>query len=236
MKLNCIVVDDDRYAQTSLAQCVEITDFLQLVGVYSDAIEAWGALKEQAVDLIFLDVEMPKLSGLEFIESLKEAPQIILVTGKKEYAYDAFEHDVTDFLAKPVQYNRFLKAAEKALKVAESEQEGANGVGEEPEHIFLKSDLELQKVYLSNIQYLEAVGDYVKVHTNEGRLMVLSTLKSFEAKLADKHFTRVHRSYMVNLARIAKVSANEVHVAGNAIPVSRSYKSSLKEKLKLFGS
>lgn len=237
MELNCIVVDDDRYAQAALARCVEITEFLNLKGVYDDAIGAWGALKEHPVDVIFLDVEMPGLSGIDFVKNLTDVPQIVMVTGKKEYAYDAFELDVTDFLAKPVQYARFLKAAEKAQRMHQNNLEALQGPadeGQDKEHIFVKSDQELQKVYLSDIMFLEAVGDYVKVHTTEGRLMVLSTLKGFVEKLPDPPFTRIHRSYLVNIPRIDKVSGNKVVIGAKEVPVSRSYKAALKEKLSLF--
>lgn len=228
--MKCIIVDDETLSRKAVQRCVELTPFLELAGSYASAIEAKEALNTMEVDLIFLDVEMPEMTGIEFIQTFRDIPQIVMVTSKKEYAFEAFEYDVTDYLEKPVQYPRFLKAAEKAKRIFE------NLVSEtkDQEHIFIKADQALVKVDLQEICYIEALGDYVRVYTAKTRYTVLSTMKAFEAKLSDKDFMRVHKSYIVRLDQIKQIEGNMIHLEKNTIPVSRTYKELLINRINLF--
>lgn len=228
--MNCIVVDDEVLARKTIEKYILETDSLNLVGSYSSALELINALKVKSVDLIFLDVQMPEMSGIEFVRSLRDIPQVIFVTAKSGYAVDAFENDATDYLLKPVGFERFSKAAEKALKIHQ-----AFGKGDSDEHvIYVKSDSRLIKVDFNKITHIEALGDYVRLHTKSGKYTMLSTMKALEAKLPEKDFIRVHKSFIVKLDKILKLEKNQLFLESGVIPVSRSYKDILKSKLSIF--
>ncbi len=229
--MNCLIIDDDEIARRSVQHCVERTDFLQLVASCSNIPEALKVIREKKIDLILLDVEMPEMSGIDFLRTFKEIPQIILITGKKEYAAEAFDHDVTDFLLKPIEYSRFLKAAMKAQAI-HGEMEVKNENGEDS--IFIKKEgNRLIRLTASDIIWIEALADYVNIHTKDSRHTVLATMKSIEAKLSSKDFVRIHRSYIVRLDKVSEIEENTVTVSGKVLPVSRSHKEDLFKRLKL---
>lgn len=235
--LRCAVVDDDRSIREIIKQSIKITEFLELSGEYESAIEARGKIKNGMVDLIFLDVEMPNMSGLEFLQTFHDLPAVILITSKKEYSFDAFENDVVDFLLKPFAYARFLKAAEKALSMLsrQPELEKTSSKEEEPDHIFVKSDQLMKKLMLDEIIHLEALGDYVRIYTTAERVTVLSTLTALEDVLPSKKFMRVHRSHVVNVDRITKIEdGNTIFLNELTVPLSRSHKDALKERIGLY--
>jgi DNA-binding LytR/AlgR family response regulator len=220
MVLNCIVVDDDELARTLVAEYVEKTPFLKLKATCSSAKEAMRVLKEERVDLIFLDVEMPEMSGIDFIREFKEKPQIILISAKKEYAAEAFDYNVTDFIVKPAAYARFLKAAEKAMEIEESIKVS----DENKKELYIKKDSRLVKIDCKEILYVEALSDYVNIYTTTARFTVLSTMKGLEAKLPAKEFSRIHRSFIVRLDKIKAIEDGTVVVNEHSLPISNSYK------------
>lgn len=224
-QMKCIVVDDDPVQREAIKSCIAQISDLELVGVYPNAIEARMALQKREVDLIFLDVEMPEMSGIEFLASFKEVPQVIMVTAKKHYAFEAFEYDVTDYISKPIDLDRFSSAVQRARYYEENlkRKESENS-------LFIKSDGVLVKLNLDDVEYVEALGDYIKVVTREKRHIVHSTMKAFVAKLPD-NFLRVHKSHIINLNRIQKLEENTVFVTGQEIPVSRTNKKILVERL-----
>lgn len=225
--MNCIIVDDDRMSRAVLEKCVNETAFLELVGQYSNAMDARVAISSKKVDLIFLDIEMPEMSGLEFIQSFPDVPQIIFVTSKTDYAVEAFEYDVTDYVTKPVNYERFLKAAEKARRIHDV-FEGENTGGMD---FFVKCDSKMVKINLNELNFVEALGDYVRLITNDKKYTVLSTMKAFDAKLPSDIFMRVHKSFIINLRKIERIEKNVVHIDDLRIPISRTYKQGLKKRL-----
>ena len=227
MKLRCIIVDDSTIQRTTIARLVNDHPYLTLVAEYSNAIEANNGLKNNEIDLIFLDVEMPIINGFDLLESLDDPPQVILITGNPDYALKAFEYNATDYLYKPISLARFDASVKRA--VAKFEQ--INQMDEEEEYIFVKSNLRQRKVVLNDIKYVEALGDYVKLITNEGNVVILSTMKSFEQKLPKDKFLRIHKSYIVNLEKIEKFNSKIIIVAGNQIPLSRHKKTELEEAL-----
>jgi DNA-binding LytR/AlgR family response regulator len=230
--MNCIVVDDDEIARKVVQHCIERTDFLNFSGSCANVAEALRLIREKKIDLIFLDVELPEMSGLDFLRTFKEIPQIILITGKKEYAAEAFDYDVTDFLLKPIEYPRFLKAAMKAQNIQGSMQVEKENDGEDA--LFIKKDGgRLVRLTAGEILWVEALADYVNIHTASGRHTVLSTMKSIEAKLPAKDFLRIHRSYIVRLDQVKEIEENSVIIGGKAIPVSRSHKDDLFRRLNL---
>jgi DNA-binding LytR/AlgR family response regulator len=223
--MKCIVVDDDPVQREAIKACIGAVKDLELVGVYPNAIEARLALQKRDVDLIFLDVEMPEMSGIEFLQSFKGIPQVIMVTSKKHYAFQAFEYDVTDYISKPIDLDRFSSAVQRAryyeenLKMQESE-----------DSLFIKSDGVLVNIKIEEILFIEALGDYIKLVTEKERHIVHSTMKAFVAKLPES-FLRVHKSHIINLKKVKKLEDNTIELADKKIPVSRNNKKILIERL-----
>ncbi|MDX1364017.1 LytR/AlgR family response regulator transcription factor [Arenibacter latericius] len=230
MKLRSIIVDDSSMQRMAVVKLINNHPSLALVAEYSNAIEAKNGIKNNDIDLIFLDVEMPIITGFDLLESLDNRPQVILITGKPDYALKAFEYDVTDYLHKPITLARFDAAVKRAL----TKYEQINKVVEDEEHIFVKSNLKKRKVILNDIKWIEALGDYIKLVTDEANIVILSTMKSFEKQLPEDKFLRIHKSYIVNLERIEKFNSKNVEVDGKQIPLSRNKKTELAEALNNF--
>lgn len=228
MTLNCVVVDDSAIQRLSIVKLVESHPSLNLIAEYNSALETKNGLANNKVDLIFLDIEMPVLNGFELLDVLNNKPQIIFVTGKTEYAYKAFNYDATDYLHKPITKERFNQAVEKALEQHKLKMDFNEIDGE---HIFVKSNLKKRKVYIKDIKWIEALGDYVKVVTEENSLVVLSTMKAFEKELPDGKFLRIHKSYIVNLDKIDRFNSKNVEVGSYEIPLSRNKKTMLVDAL-----
>ncbi len=227
MKLRSIIVDDSSMQRIAVAKLVNNHPNLTLVDEYSNAIEAKNGIKNNNIDLIFLDVEMPIINGFDLLESLDNPPQVILITGNPNYALKAFDYDVTDYLHKPISASRFDTSIKRALTKYEQMQK----VTEEDEYIFVKSNLRQRKVVLNDIKWVEALGDYIKLVTNDGNVVILSTMKSFEQKLPKDKFLRVHKSYIVNLEKVQKFNSKSVELDGRQVPLSRNKKSVLMEAL-----
>lgn len=218
-KLNCIIVDDDPFSIKMVEHCVKQTSFLNLCGEFANAKDALDFIRKETVDLIFLDVEMPEMSGMEFLQQNTDLPQIVFITSKKEYAADAFDYNVTDYIIKPIEYPRFMKAAEKALNMHHSliAKKG-------DQDIYIKKDSSLIKINTKDICYIEALADYVIIYTESTRYTVLSTMKGIEGKLSPKDFARIHRSYIIRMDKISAVEDGGVVINEKSIPISRSYK------------
>lgn len=227
--MRCIIVDDDKVSRELVQDYVADTEGLELLGAFPSAIEANNFLSKNHVDLIFLDVEMPKMTGLELLKSLDEKPLIILITSKEKYAIEAFEYEVLDYLLKPVEYARFVKAFQKAKnKLKPMPLDNVT-----KESIFIKVDSELINLPFKEVLWIEALGDYVNIITAQRKLVVLSTMKNIEEKLPPNEFVRVHRSYFVRLDRIKKISEDIILVENKLIPVSKSYKKELLQRLNM---
>lgn len=228
MKLNCLIIEDSAVQRMIVARLVNNHPQLNLVGDFSNAIEARNCMNIQSVDLIFLDIEMPVINGFSFLEGLKTKPQIIFVTAKAEYALRAFDYDATDYLQKPVTLNRFETAVKRALHLHSLEHETKEESGE---HIFIKSNLKKLKIFTSKIKWIEAFGDYVKVVTEEGNNLVLSTMKSFENNLSKEKFVRVHKSYIINIDKVERYNSKFAEIGSSKIPLSRHKKEDLIKAL-----
>ena len=227
MKLRSIIVDDSSLQRIAVSKLVNKHQNLVMVAEYSNAIEAKNGIKNNEIDLIFLDVEMPIINGFDLLESLENSPQVILITGKPDYALKAFDYDVTDYLHKPITPERF----DASVKRAVAKYEQANRTHEDEEHIFVKSNLKKRKVILNDIKWIEALGDYIKLVTDEDNIVILSTMKSFEKQLPENKFLRIHKSYIVNLEKVEKFNSKNVEVSGKSIPLSRNKKTELAEAL-----
>ena len=230
MTLNCVIVDDSTIQRLSIVKLVEKHQSLNLIDEYSSALKCKEGLKKHQVDLIFLDIEMPDLSGFELLDNLKNKPQIIFVTGKTEYAFKAFNYNATDYLHKPITRERFNIAVNKALEQHKLTLDYFETDGEQ---IIVRSNQEKHQVYIKDIKWIEAQGDYVKIITKENTFLVLSTMKSFEAELPEEYFFRIHKSYLVNLAKIERFSSTKIEMDKFNIPISRNKKKQFTEALKL---
>ncbi len=226
-KLRTIIIDDSTLQRMAISKLVVDNPALDLVAEYNNGMEAHKNVESKQIDLIFLDIEMPILNGFEFIESLAAIPQIILITGKPEYALKAFDYDVTDYLLKPITKERFENAVKKAQLKAIQLTANRN---DEP-YIYVNSNLKKVKVVISEIKWIEGLGDYIKLVTESSNILVLSTMKAFIEKLPQDKFLRVHKSYIVNLEKVEKFNSALIEVSGQKIPLSRYKKGQLEEAL-----
>jgi hypothetical protein len=221
MKLNCIVVDDSAVQRITITKLVNESTLLNLIGEFANALEAKNCINNNALDLIFLDVEMPLISGFDLLDGLKTKPQIIFITSKADYALKAFDYEATDFLQKPISKERFLKAVKKATELHALRYDIPQ---EQGESIVIKSNLKKLKIYLSKIKWIEAYGDYIKVVTDDETHLVLSTMKGFEKELPEGKFIRVHKSFIINLSRVEKFNNKFIEIGTTKIPLSRNKK------------
>lgn len=224
MKINCIVVEDSNVQRQTIVRLVNDNPNLILVGEFSNAIEAKNCISNKAVDLVFLDIEMPIINGFDLLDGLKSKPQVIFITSKAEYALKAFDYSATDYLHKPISRERFNQAVKKAINLISLSKENSD---EENPFIFIKSNLKKLKLYISRIKWIEAYGDYVKIITDEENHLVLATMKSFEQELPSDKFIRVHKSYIVNVDKIDKFNSKYAEIGVAKIPLSRNKKDDL---------
>ena len=225
--MNCIAVDDDQLSLKILEGLIAKTDMLNLLGTFDDAVEAANVTTNQNIDLIFLDVEMPEMTGLELIKILDKKPQIIIVSSKSKYALDSYNYDVVDYLLKPVEnYARFLQAVQKAHKNFQQKNPK-----EADDYIFIKVDSLFLNFNFHDILWVEAFGDYVKIITEEKIYTVYSTLKTIEKKLPEDDFIRVHRSYIVRIDKIKNVDLSNLQIKNKIIPISNTYRQSFFERI-----
>jgi DNA-binding LytR/AlgR family response regulator len=228
MQLKCVVVDDSAIQRLAITKLVEDHPALELVAEYSSALETKKGLNNHKVDLIFLDIEMPILNGFQLLDVLNNTPEIIFVTGKTEHAFKAFNYDAVAYLKKPLNAGLFNTAVEKAIAQVKLKQ---NYTETDEDYIFIKSNLKKRKVFVNDIKWIEALGDYVKVVTKDQSYVVLSTMKSFEKELPEGRFLRIHKSYIVSLEKIDRFNSKNVEVGTVEIPLSRNKKSTLMEAL-----
>lgn len=223
--MNVLIVDDEPLAQEILETYVQKFPNLKLIQKCSNAVEAHEALQSNEIDLIFLDIQMPQISGVDFLKTLVNPPKVIFTTAFSEYAVEGYELNIIDYLLKPISFERFAKAVNKATV-----SEGVNtnlGSKSAEDFMFVKSDKKLIKVFFNEIYYIEGLKDYVILHTPKGRLVTLQTMKSLESKLSDESFLRIHRSYIINIGHIDILDGNTVIINKKGIPVGKNYKDNL---------
>jgi DNA-binding LytR/AlgR family response regulator len=230
--INAIIVDDEPLAQDVLETYIEKIADINLVKKCSNAIEADAALKSGDIDLMFLDIQMPQLTGVDFMKSLSKPPLVIFTTAYPNYAVEGFELNALDYLLKPISLERFMKAVNKAREQLKLRERGP-AEEESSEFTFVKADKKLVKVFYRDIIYIEGLKDYVIIRTEEGRVITLQTMKSLEVKLPQNTFMRIHRSYIVNLDKIEAVIGNMVEVLEKGkpkhLPVGKNYRDALQE-------
>lgn len=227
MLIRCLAVDDEPLALELLVDNISKVPFLQLVAACDNAMEAMKVMQEESIDLIFLDIQMPGLTGLQFIQSMPVQPMIILITAYEKYALEGFNLDVTDYLVKPVSLERFVKACNKAKQLFELRtQQKSVGIAVMPGYFFVNVDYSLVKITFSDIIYIEGLKDYVKIHLKSSQRPVVTriTMKTIEEQLPASGFIRIHKSYIVSVAFITSIRKSSVFIEALELPVSDSYR------------
>jgi len=228
--INCLVVDDEPPAREGIAEYVNQTPSLNLVGTCKNALEAGTVLQSKEVDLIFLDIQMPKINGVDFLKSLKNPPLVVFTTAYREYAIEGYELDVLDYLVKPISYPRFLKAVNKALDFFQYQEKTEKGE-EEIDFFFIKSDGKYLKILFEDILFLEGLKDYVFIHTKNEKYITLISLKNAEAELPSSNFLRVHRSYIVALDKVEAIEGNQLQIKNQLIPIAKNNREEVLERI-----
>lgn len=226
-KLRCIIVDDEPIARKILQEFVEQVPFLEPAGRFENALKAEAFLSYNKVDIMFLDIEMPKRSGLDYLKQPGIRPMVILTTAFPQYALEGYELDIIDYLLKPVAFSRFLKAVQKAKEYAGLRD--ATVPSAMPSWIFVRSDKRIEKIELRDILYIESVGNYVNIFTDTKRILAYLTLKGLEGQLPALEFMKVHQSFLVNCSRIDAIEGNTIRVKDKVLPVSRNYRDALMQ-------
>jgi DNA-binding LytR/AlgR family response regulator len=226
--LKCIIVDDDLISRTAMERLCKSAENLEVVASFTSAEEALAFLDLEQVNLVFLDIEMPGLSGIEFMDRLSSFPHIIITSSKTEYAFEAFEHQVVDYLKKPITLSRFQRALEKALDAERRIQK----YKEEAKDVYIREEGKLVRINLDDILFFENLGDYVTIRlTNGKRHIIHGTMKGIDSKMKDPRFVKVHRSFIINLDKIKDIEENTLVIAEAVIPISRSHKQALLSRL-----
>ena len=221
-RCKCIIVEDEPLAQNVLKKYIADHPSLELVGTCTDALEAQGVLNKHDVQLIFLDINLPKLSGINFIKTLLQSPLIIFTTAYPEFAVEGFELNAVDYLLKPFSFERFLKAVNKVVEKLNNPM--VSKKEEKNSYIFFRSDKKIHKVDLENILYIEAIGDYMKVITDSGQLIINETMKNLQEELPAGSFIRVHKSFIISRSKIKYIEGNYVQIEDKSIPIGATYR------------
>ena len=236
--INCIIIDDEPLARSGLKEYIADIDFLNLLGEFDNALGATSLLGTGTVDLLFLDIQMPKITGLDFFKTLNSPPAVIFTTAYPHYALDGFEVNALDYLVKPISFDRFLKAALKAKAFYEVRQDSRKpsvATGATPcavaEYFFIKADNKLVKIALEDILFVEALQNYVSIQTTSKKYISYLTIKSVEEYLPANRFIKVHKSFIIAAARVDSIDGNEIRMDQHRIPISRSLKDEVTDKL-----
>ncbi|MBS1730833.1 MAG: response regulator transcription factor [Bacteroidetes bacterium] len=229
MQINCLIVDDEPIARNGLMEHVRQIEFLHLVASCKSAFEATAFLQKNKIDLIYLDIQMPRLTGIDFIKNLKNPPLIIFTTAYPQYAIEGFELDILDYLLKPISFTRFYKSAIKAFEYLS--KINSRVTKEKGDFFFLKSNQKLEKIYIKDILYIEGMSNYVIVHTQQKKHIAYLTFKSIEDKLPFQQFIRIHKSFLVSISAIESVGANEVNLKECILPIGKTYREDVKNRI-----
>lgn len=232
MKYKCLIVDDEPIAQEILEKYVNQIDTLQLVGKCNNAFEALNTLQQEHIDILFLDIKMPSLSGLEMLKTLHNAPKVILTSAFSEFGVESYEYGIADYLLKPISFERFLKSVNKIVMPKNNDfakEQAEVKPSPESTFIFFKADKKIHKYYFADILFIEGSGNYVKIHTpNEKPLMVLDKLAELQDILPKKQFIRVHKSFIINVSHIQNIEGNMIKIEDKVIPISATFKPNLE--------
>lgn len=219
MKINCIVIEDEPLALKKISGYINKIDYLNLLSVFNNAIDAIGFLKTNATDLIFLDIRMKGLTGIQFLESLNSKPKIIITSAYDEYALKGYELDVSDYLLKPFAFDRFLKSVEKIYHDLVNKN-----IEQKPDYIFVKTEYRIEKIDLKNVLYIQGMKDYLQIVSEKKKIMTLQSFKNILEFLPTRDFVRVHNSYIVSIDKIDNIERNRIKIREKFIPITDTYK------------
>ena len=228
--MNCLIVDDNKMARTVLKNQVKEIEFLNLVGECENVMQATNIMNHEKIDLLLLDVQMPKISGIDFLKSVTKRPLVILITSRPEFAIEAFEYNVVDYILKPVKEDRFIKAIMRVKEVFDS---NSKEVKSDKEYFFFREKGVATKLKISDILYIQAMGDYINIHTPEKKHTIHYTLTAIENELPKEKFLRVHRSYIISIDKVDTVEDGTAYIYQTNIPVGDTHRSALMKKLNL---
>jgi DNA-binding LytR/AlgR family response regulator len=227
MKLKCVVIDDEPVARRILKEFIEEIDFLEWMGQAENPLRAVGLMNEKDIDIVFLDINMPKINGIDFLRSSKIDASIIMTTAYSQFAVESYELDVLDYLVKPIAFDRFLKACSKAKEIRELKRPSLGQAHKSADHFFIKCDNQIEKVFYDELIFAQAMLNYVMLHTLSKKMMVYVTIKALEEQLPSNMFIKVHKSYIVNLNKIRSIEGNMIDIGNEKITISQS----LREKV-----
>lgn len=235
LPIRCIIIDDEPMARDVVRRYIKMIPSLDLTGEFGNAIEATIFLQNNEVDMIFLDIQMPQLSGIDFVKSLRQRPIVIFTTAHKAYAFDGFELDVADYLLKPIRFDRFLRAVNKALPQKSLPQDiySDDKINNSDPFIYLRADRKMKKVMLEDIIYVESDRDYVKVFTEKGTITSRQTISSIEAILSESEFLRIHRSYIVSVCKLKSFTNETVEIGDKKLPIGKFYRNNFLKRQSL---
>ena len=232
MNIKCIIIDDEPLARKGIKEYVQDIDYLDLVGEFDSPLKATGQLATQTVDLLFLDIEMPKITGIDFLKTLPHPPLVIFTTAYPQYAVDGFELNAVDYLLKPFSFDRFLKAVMKAKAVLQGNVKAEPvTLATSDDHFFVKTDSKLHKIRFADILFVEALQNYIAIHTSEKKYITYLTFKTLEDSLPGELFLKVHKSYIVSIPKVSSIEGNELSIGNHRIPISRGLKDEVMERL-----
>jgi DNA-binding LytR/AlgR family response regulator len=232
--INCVIIDDEPLARKGLREYISDVDFLHLAGEYDNPLKATEMISRGEAQLLFLDIQMPKITGLDFMKTLQKPVPVIFTTAFPQYALDGFDLNALDYLVKPISFDRFLKAALKAKEYYEVRQKNDSDMtstAEAGDYFFIKADNKLVKVSFNDILFIEALQNYVVVHTHEKKLITYLTFKSVEEYLPSSQFIKVHKSFIVSATKIDSIDGNDIRIVQHHIPISRNLKDEVMDKL-----
>lgn len=235
MNINCVIIDDEPLAREGLSNYVKEVAFLNLVGTCEDPVELMKILDKQAVDLIFLDIQMPKMNGIDFLKIAQKQTMVIVTTAFSSYALESFQLDVLDYLLKPITFDRFFKSVNKARDYYQLTrrplQFGQIQSQEKIDYFFIKCGTKYEKIFFDDILYIEGMQNYISIYTRKGKYITLLYLKNLESNLDSKSFIRVHKSYIVSIGKIEGVDGNEIFIDTYRVPISRNYRNQVIEQV-----
>lgn len=230
-KITCVIVDDEPIARDILESFIDKTPNLELISSCKNAMEALQVAQTENIDLFFLDINMPEITGLSLAKIINNKSQIIFTTAYRDYAVDGFNLSVIDYLLKPIAFDRFLQAIQKVTEPTNSNMKVSTENDNKKDFMFVRADRKMVKINFKDILYIESLGDYVKVFTNNDTVITRETISNFETTLPSDCFIRVHRSYIVSISKISSYTNEYIEIAKKAVPISRSYKESVLQKL-----
>lgn len=238
MKTKCLVIDDEPLARDLMRSHIEKLENFEICAECGDAMKALQELHKHKVDLMFMDIQMPQITGLEFLKTLKNPPKVIVTTAYREYALEGFELDVVDYLLKPITFERFLKSVNKYYQATQEDVKNTQGVqittsNPEEAFIYVKENKKVVKLHLSDILYVEGLSEYVQIYTPSKKIITKTSMTNMSEKLPDDNFMRIHKSFIVSLSKIEAFTSSSIEVPGKALPIGRSYKNSVLEVLQI---